>query len=149
MNYIGISDTQYEICLNQCTQGVWKSIKSVTDNMLPSIFDLFGIHTSHNLRKRHQPASKQASLTPHCAMQLSHRHDFTVRAIEPRFSTIGPQYIRPHYAPAIIPDTRNDKSRIERCSSAPSTSRLSDSEKTMTILFFCLSGISSLKTIVW
>ena len=41
------------------------------------------------------------------------------------------------------------RSRIVRCSSEPSTSLLSTSEKTITILFFCLSGTVSLKTISW
>lgn len=41
---------------------------------------------------------------------------------------------------------RNVRSNMERCSSDPSTSRLSISEKIMTILFFWISGIVSLDT---
>ncbi len=56
-----------------------------------------------------------------------------------RFSSL-----QPHQGPPKIPDILSARSRIVKCSSAPSTSRLSTSEKTMTILFFCLSGMASL-----
>lgn len=52
-----------------------------------------------------------------------------------------------NYFPLKMVEMRSARSKIERCSSAPSTSRLSTSEKTMTILFFCASGIFSSKTI--
>lgn len=39
------------------------------------------------------------------------------------------------------------RSKMVRCSSDPSTSLLSTSEKIITILAFCLSGMVSLKTI--
>lgn len=48
-----------------------------------------------------------------------------------------------NYLPAMIDDILIARSSMDRCSSAPSTSRLSISEKTMTILFFCVSGIDS------
>ncbi len=44
---------------------------------------------------------------------------------------------------AMMAEMRSARSRIERCSSAPSTSRLSTSEKTSTILFLLASGMSS------
>lgn len=43
-----------------------------------------------------------------------------------------------------IPDVRRARSRIVRCSSEPSTRRLSTSENTITILLFCLFEIMSL-----
>lgn len=49
----------------------------------------------------------------------------------------------------MIADILMAKSRIERCSSAPSTSRLSTSEKTRTILFFWESGIVSSYVMAW
>lgn len=46
-------------------------------------------------------------------------------------------------------DILKDKSSIVRCSSAPSTSRLSASEKRPTILFLCESAMNSELMIVW
>lgn len=43
----------------------------------------------------------------------------------------------------MIADILIVKSSMDRCSSAPSTSLLSTSEKTMTILFFWESGMDS------
>ena len=51
------------------------------------------------------------------------------------------------YDPDMIADILRAISRIERCSLAPSTNLLSTSENTMTILFFCLSGMVSSYTI--
>lgn len=48
-----------------------------------------------------------------------------------------------------ILDILKDRSRIVRCSSAPSTSRLSASEKRATILFLWESAISSELMMVW
>lgn len=56
----------------------------------------------------------------------------------------------PYYRPVVrIRDILMAKSSIERCSSAPSTNRLSISEKTMTSLFFFGSGIVSSKMMAW
>lgn len=51
-----------------------------------------------------------------------------------------------NHFPDIMADILKAMSRIERCSSAPSTNLLSTSEKTMTILFFCASGTVSSNT---
>lgn len=48
-----------------------------------------------------------------------------------------------NYLPDMIEDVLIAKSSMDKCSSAPSTSLLSTSEKTMTILFFWTSGIDS------
>lgn len=53
------------------------------------------------------------------------------------------------YFPAMIADTLIAKSRIDRCSSAPSTNRLSTSEKIRTILFFWGSGMVSSYVRAW
>lgn len=53
------------------------------------------------------------------------------------------------YFSAMMADILMARSRMDRCSSAPSNSRLSISEKTRTILFFCTSGIVSSNVMTW
>lgn len=49
----------------------------------------------------------------------------------------------------MMADILKAMSKMERCSLEPSTNLLSTSENTMTILFFCLSGMVSSYTIAW
>lgn len=90
------------------------------------------------MKRQNESITRRVSLSILPSLQFSY-----LRRTAPKFCESDA------YDPDMMADILRAISRMERCSLEPSTSLLSTSENTMTILFFCLSGMVSSYTIAW